>query len=150
RRLHEMGSITDHAVVAHPDCADGAICILATSQPDRVGIVKNDHSLMHVERPAVIAGQPRHVRRVLDKQHVYPTFFHGATHLGQATGVLVSREWQVCGGHQPPPENFSYLNLMCTSMQKESNKHTLIGRSYQKTVDTGDLSRNVVHNTRKK
>jgi ectoine hydrolase len=47
-----------HAIIGHPDTAQRAIGVLAPSPPDRIGVLQYDHTLMHIERPTVVSGDP--------------------------------------------------------------------------------------------
>src|SRR6478752_49752 len=49
---------------------------------------------MHIEGPAVVAGEPVHVRRVGNDKHIDPGLFHRITGLGQALGIFRTRKVQ--------------------------------------------------------
>ena len=87
-RLHVGVGIGDEAVVAHVDGADGAVQVLRAAPPDRVLVGEHQHALVDIERPAVVAGEPGHVGRVLDEEEVDAGLRHGATGLGEPFGIF--------------------------------------------------------------
>jgi len=59
--LHIMVGITRDIVMAHERRAPGAIGIHAASPPHRLTFEPQQHGLMHIERPSIIAREPFHV-----------------------------------------------------------------------------------------
>jgi hypothetical protein len=57
------------------------------------------HRLVGVERPAVIAGKPAHVRRIGDDDQVEPLVGHGAARAADALLVFLRREIASRLGH---------------------------------------------------
>ena len=62
--LYMPVGMAQHLVVLHPHRTPPANGILKAPPPRRIAIQSQNHSLVHVERPAVMAGQPRLVRRI--------------------------------------------------------------------------------------
>ena len=77
RILHIAVLVAHDVVVAHEDRALGALGIHAAAPPDGLALEAQQHGLMHVEGPAVIAGEPGHVGRVRDDDEVEAPFRHG-------------------------------------------------------------------------
>ena len=94
-RLHIVVGIAHDVVVGEIGGALGAVGVLAASIPDRLARRRHDDRLMHIEGPAVIAGQPGHVGGIADDQQIDPLGLHGFPRLGEAIGKFASREFQV-------------------------------------------------------
>ena len=63
----------------------GAFCVLGAAKPDRHFLLNMDkNALRHIERPAVIAGQPAHVGRVLADDQIEACFLHPPLHVCHA------------------------------------------------------------------
>ena len=76
-RRHEHGALRSVGVHAAPE-------------PDRIAFEREQHTLVHVEGPAVVAGQPSHVRGVGDDEQVEPSLVHRAAGLRDPGRVLVA------------------------------------------------------------
>ena len=87
-RLHIVVGVADDVGVGQPGGALGAGGVLAAAEPDRVAGRRHDDGLVDVERPAVVAGQPVHVRRVADDQELDALRLHRGAGAGEAVGVL--------------------------------------------------------------
>ena len=98
-RLHVVVRIADDVVVRHERRALRAVRILAATEPDRLAFHREQHALMHVERPAVVAGQPRHVGRVGHDHEIDARLLHRAPCLRDARVILAALERQAHGGH---------------------------------------------------
>ncbi len=92
-RLHVVVGVADDVVMREIGGALGAVGVLAASIPDRLARWRHDDSLMHVERPAVITGQPRHVGRVADDEEIDAFNRHGLPCLGEAFRKFAAREF---------------------------------------------------------
>jgi hypothetical protein len=57
------------------------------------------HALVHVEGPAVVAGKPGHVGWIGHDQQLDALALHGAARLGDAPGVFVAAEVELYVGH---------------------------------------------------
>jgi hypothetical protein len=114
-RLHVGVRVAGDILIGHPDRADRAVGVLRSSPPDRVCVVEDDHALMHVERPAVIAGDPRHVRRVLHEKYVDVARGHGLAHLRETPRILAKGERQTVGRHSSSSGIAPKHIYMCTS-----------------------------------
>ena len=87
-RLHVVVGVADDVGVGEPGGALGAGGVLAAAEPDRVAGRRHDDGLVDVERPAVVAGQPVHVRGVADDQELDALRLHRGAGAGEAVGVL--------------------------------------------------------------
>ncbi|MNE77189.1 hypothetical protein D3C80_1734860 [compost metagenome] len=94
-RLHVDVRVTDDVLVAHEHRALGAIGVLAAAIPHRLAVQRQQHTLVHIERPTVIARQPRHVRRVGNQQQLDALRLHRGAGLGQALRILLPTERQI-------------------------------------------------------
>ena len=65
-RLNVVVGIAVHAVIAHPNGADRAICVLAATPPNGVLVGEHDDALVDIKGPPVIACQPRHIGWIRD------------------------------------------------------------------------------------
>jgi hypothetical protein len=97
RRLDVAVGIPGHVTIVHPDRAQGAVGVLDAAPPQRIGVVEHDHTLVDVERPALVAGEPGHVGRILDEKHVDLGLGHRRAHLGQAALIFGFWKRQVDG-----------------------------------------------------
>ena len=71
-----------------------ALGVLRPAEPDRPVLFQmNQHALRNVEGPAVIAGQPAHVRRILADDQVEAGLFHARLHAGEAPRIFRFREF---------------------------------------------------------
>ena len=86
--LHVVVGVANDIVAAQIGSAIGALDVLAATVPDRLAILGHEHTLVHVERPAVVAREPVHVGWVSDKQQVHTEAFHGNSCLVQTLGEL--------------------------------------------------------------
>ena len=105
--LNEMIRVADDVVVVHEDRALGAIRVKAAAPPDRLAFEAEQHGLVHIERPAIIAGEPGHVGGIRDQQHLDALLLHGLPGLGDAGRVLVPREMQRGRRHGAPSDGWS-------------------------------------------
>ena len=87
-RLHESVGIAVDTVDRHPDGAIGAVGVLIPAPPERIGVKKDQDAMIHVERPALVAGQPGNFRGIFDKQAIQPSARHGGAGFGQPTVIL--------------------------------------------------------------
>ncbi|MDR8840444.1 hypothetical protein FEP81_04778 [Burkholderia multivorans] len=92
RRLHVMIGIADDVVVRHEHGALRAVRVLAAAEPHGFAVHRQQHALVYVERPAVIAGQPAHVGRVRDDKQVDAGPLHRRARLRDARSVFAARE----------------------------------------------------------
>ena len=99
RILHIAVLVAHDIVVAHEDRALGALGIHAAAPPDGLALEAQQHGLMHVEAPAVIAGEPGHVGRVRDDDEVDPPFRHGGPCLRDAAIIFGAGKVQRGLGH---------------------------------------------------
>ncbi len=76
-RLHVVVGIADDVGLGEVGGAAGAVDVLSAAEPDRIAIGTDENALVDVERPAVIAGQPGHVGRIGDDDHIHPGRLHG-------------------------------------------------------------------------
>ncbi|MNZ28994.1 hypothetical protein D3C78_462380 [compost metagenome] len=93
--LHIDVRITDDIFLLHEHRALGAVGILPATEPHGLAVERQQHALMNVERPTVIAGQPGHVRRIGDQQQLDALRLHGHSHLGQTLGVFLPLERKI-------------------------------------------------------
>ncbi len=91
-RLHVVVRIADDVVVPEISGPLGAVGILAAAEPERLAVRRNDDGLVHVERPAVIAGQPVHVGRIADDQQLDVLGGHRLPGLGETLGIFDAGE----------------------------------------------------------
>ena len=68
--LHVVVRIADDVVVRHEHRALRSVGVHAAPEPHRVAFEREEHALVHVERPALVAGQPGHVRRIGDDDEI--------------------------------------------------------------------------------
>ena len=87
-RLHVVVRIATDVGIVHEHGAPRAIGVLAAAEPHRVAILRQQHALVDVERPAVVAGEPGHVRGIGDDQQLDAARLHRAPGLVQAEVVL--------------------------------------------------------------
>ena len=98
--LHEGIVIATNIVVAfHEHGAPRAKRVHRTAPPDRIAVMGQDHALKDIEGPAVIACQPRHIRRVGDKDRIQPAYLHLGTGLGDAAQIFAGREIRLESSH---------------------------------------------------
>ena len=104
--LHVVVRVADDVRLAHEAAPACAIGVLAPAEPDRIAVQRQQHRLVHVERPPVVAGQPGHVGRVRADHQLDPARLHRPAHLGDARGVLGPCEMQRRFGHarRAPPK----------------------------------------------
>ncbi|MNC30527.1 hypothetical protein D3C75_788140 [compost metagenome] len=93
--LHIDVRITDDIFLLHEHRALGAVGILPATEPHGLAVERQQHALMNVERPTVIAGQPGHVRRIGDQQQLDTLRLHGRSNLGQTLGVFLPLERKI-------------------------------------------------------
>ena len=98
-RLHIMIGVTDDIVMAHEHRAFRAIGVLAAAEPHRIARHPHKHTLMHIKRPAVITGQPSHVRRIADDQKINPPCLHRLPGPGDAGAIFGLGEMQCRADH---------------------------------------------------
>ena len=95
RRLDIVIFIIMDIAVIHEDCAFRAIGILFPPVPDRRSVQGQQHTLMNIERPAVIARQPSHIGRISDDQKLDSLFLHGVARLGHPVRILIKAKGQI-------------------------------------------------------
>ena len=95
-RHHVMVGVANDVVGGHIGGAVSADRIHVATKPDRTAIGADDHTLRGVERPPVVAGKPRHVRRVGDDEHLDALSVHRRASLRQTLGELFPAEVE-CG-----------------------------------------------------
>ena len=88
--LHVVVRVADDVVVRHEHGALRAVGVHGAPEPHRVAFEAEQHALVHVERPAVVAGKPRHVRRVADDEEVESPFGHRPAGPRDAPRVLLA------------------------------------------------------------
>ena len=93
--LNIVVRIADDVVVGEIGGALGAVGVLAAAIPDRLAVGRHQHALVHIERPAVIAGQPGHVGRIGDDQQIDAGSFHGLARLREPLGIFRSAEVEI-------------------------------------------------------
>ena len=81
----------------------GAVRVLAAAVPDRLAFDRDQHALMHIERPAVVAGQPVHVGRIGHDQQVDARLRHRGPCLGDARVVFRAGEIEFGVDSTAPP-----------------------------------------------
>ena len=109
--LHIMVRIADDVVVREIGGALRTVRVLAAAVPDRLAVAGHQHALMHVERPAIVAGQPVHVGRVADDQQLDPGPLHRGARLGQALGIFGAGEVEARLDHERLPSWCAYRML---------------------------------------
>lgn len=62
--LNELIGIADDVVVRQVAAALGSVGILSAAKPDHIPAMVQQYTLVYIERPAVIASEPRHVGRI--------------------------------------------------------------------------------------
>ncbi len=87
-RLHEMVWVADDVVFREIGGAARAVTIHGAAPPDRLAFRADQHPLVHVEAPAVVARQPGHVRRVGNEEQLDAFACMAARVLGEARGVF--------------------------------------------------------------
>ena len=93
--LHVDVRVTDDVLVLHEHRALGAVGVLPATEPDWLAVERQQHALVNVKRPTVIAGQPGHVRRIGDQQQLDALNLHGRSNLGQTLGVFLPFEREI-------------------------------------------------------
>ena len=74
----------------------GGVAVLAAAEPDGLVQVQGyDHALMHIEGPAVKAGEIVHVGGVRDDQHVNAVLLHALAGLFHSLQILFHGENQI-------------------------------------------------------
>ena len=89
---HVVVRVADDVVVCHEHGAFRPVGVHAAPEPHRIAVQRQQHALVHVEGPAVVAGQPRHVRGVGDDEELEPSLVHRAPGLRDPRRVLLARE----------------------------------------------------------
>ena len=89
---HVVVRVAHDVVVRHEHGALRPVGVHAAPEPHRIACEREEHALVHVEGPAVVAGQPRHVRGVGDDEQVEPSPVHRAAGLRDPRRVFVARE----------------------------------------------------------
>ena len=92
--LHKGVIIADDVVGGHEYGPFRPRRIHRAAPPHGVARQSQNDRLMHIERPSVIAGQPRHVRRIGDHDHVKAAPVHFGA--GQGDAALVFFCGKVC------------------------------------------------------
>ncbi len=93
-RLDIMVLVTDEFVDTHVDGTLGTVHVLPAPEPDRIAVRSDNHSLMHIERPAIVAGEPGHVRGIAEDQQVDTGSRHRGARLLQTVGIFLAAETQ--------------------------------------------------------
>ena len=81
--------VADDIVIIQIGGALGTGAVHGAAPPDGLAFVGQQHALMHVERPPVIARQPRHIGRIGDKQRVQPAVGHFGACFRQTCCIFV-------------------------------------------------------------
>ena len=89
----------------HPAGPPPAKHIHVAAPPDRLSLHGQDHALMDIEGPTVIAGQPRLIGRIRDKDRVQPGSGHRCAGFRNTSIIFVLAEWQIFLRHD---ENLRY------------------------------------------
>ena len=92
---HVVIRVADDVVVRHEHGALRPVGVHAAPEPHRIAFEREEHTLVHVERPTVVAGQPRHVRGVGDDEQIEPSLVHRPAGLRDPCRVFVAREGEL-------------------------------------------------------
>ena len=90
RRLHEVIRVTADIFRFHVDGAFGTACIHAAAPPHGLAFQPGQNPLVHIEGPAVIAGEPAHVGRIGHKDQIDIGLGHRGACPGKTRGVFVA------------------------------------------------------------
>ena len=106
----EVVGVRDNVVAGHVHRPERTGLVLAAAPPDRLPGGRNEHALGDVERPAIVAGEPRHVRRIGRDEELDAGRVHRGPRLREPHRVLVAGEREVGSRHRAKPKGASPTN----------------------------------------
>jgi len=97
--LNVVVRVADDVIVVHEHGPLGPVRVLPPAVPDGRALLGQDHALMDVEGPAVIARQPGHIGGVRDDEQIDPLLLHRRSGAGDAIVIFRLVEVQGCLCH---------------------------------------------------